>query len=146
MDFLQEAIKQAKIAGEKDEVPVGAVIVKNGEIIARAHNQVEELNDPTAHAEILAIKTACSQLGSKRIPGCELYTTLEPCPMCAGAILHARLKSITYAAKDFKWGADGSILSFIQSNTFNHHCASEFIPSHEYSESIKQFFKNKRNS
>jgi tRNA(adenine34) deaminase len=144
MLFLGEAIKQALIAAEKDEVPVGAVIVKDGKIIAKAYNQVETFKDSTAHAEILAIKQASEKLGNHRLIGCELYTTLEPCPMCAGAILHARLKSVVYAAKDFKWGSDGSILSILKENDFNHTCTTKFIPNENYVETLKAFFKNKR--
>ena len=142
--FLELAIEQAKIAEEYNEVPVGAVIVEKGEVIATTHNQVETLNDPTAHAELLAIKKACSLLGKKRLVNCELYTSLEPCPMCAGAILHARLKKVTYAAKDFKWGADGSILDFLKENQFNHSCQSTFLENKNYSNLLTAFFKKKR--
>ena len=107
--FLKEAINQAKIAFEQDEVPVGAVIVQKNSIISRAHNEKEQQNSISAHAEFLAIQRAIDYLGDWRLTGCVLYTTLEPCPMCAGAILHSRLDEVVYAAHDLKWGAAGTI-------------------------------------
>ena len=102
--FMQEALKQAKIAFENGEVPVGAVVVCNNRIIARAHNQVELLNDPTAHAEILAITAAAEALGSKYLEDCTMYVTLEPCVMCAGALNWAQIDTIYYGASDEKRG------------------------------------------
>jgi len=102
--YMQEALKQAQTALESDEVPVGAVVVSNNRIIARAHNQVELLNDPTAHAEILAITAAAEALGSKYLEGCAMYVTLEPCAMCAGALYWSQIDKIYYGASDEKRG------------------------------------------
>ncbi|MBE6666540.1 MAG: nucleoside deaminase [Ruminococcaceae bacterium] len=113
--FMREAIKQAKRAAAKGEVPVGAVIVRNGEIIARAYNTRETGKNALCHAEIKAIHKACRKLGGWRLPGCELYVTLEPCPMCAGAIVNARIETVYYGAYDQKAGAFGTLFDM---NTF----------------------------
>ena len=102
--FMKEALKEAQKAMQEDEVPVGAVIVANKKIIARAHNQVERLHDVSAHAEMIAVTAACNHMGSKHLEDCTLYITLEPCPMCAGAISHARLGKVIYGASDDKSG------------------------------------------
>jgi tRNA(adenine34) deaminase len=107
--YMREAIKQAKLAARKGEVPVGAVIVRDGEIIARAYNTRETGKNALCHAEIKAIHRACRKLGGWRLPGCELYVTLEPCPMCAGAIVNARIVSVYYGAYDKKAGAFGTL-------------------------------------
>lgn len=104
ISFMEEALKQAKLAFKKDEVPVGAIIVENGQIIATSHNQNISLSDPTAHAEILALRQASSLKNSHRLDGCDLYVTLEPCPMCAAAISLARIRRVYYAASDPKSG------------------------------------------
>src|SRR3990167_2013676 len=109
LHFMREAYKQAKLAEEKDEVPVGAVIIFENKIIAKAHNQVETLKDPTAHAEMIAITQACSTLNSKWLNECSMYVTLEPCSMCAGALVLARVKSLFFAAMDIKAGGCGSV-------------------------------------
>jgi tRNA(adenine34) deaminase len=119
--FMKKALEEAKLAFDKGEVPVGVVIVKDGEIIARAHNLKETLFDATAHAELLAIRQACEYLRNWRLVGCELYTTLEPCPMCAGAIVLARIKKLVYGASDPKTGACGSVINLFQNEQFNHH-------------------------
>lgn len=106
-EFMEKAIQKAKNSGP--DIPVGAVIVKDGEILAACHNEKEKLNDATAHAEILAIREASKKLKSWRLEGCELYVTLEPCPMCAGAILNARISRVVYGARDPKAGAMGSV-------------------------------------
>ncbi len=118
--FMKKALEEAKLAFDKGEVPVGVVIVKDGEIIARAHNLKETLFDATAHAELLAIRQACEYLRNWRLVGCELYTTLEPCPMCAGAIILARIKKLVYGASDPKTGACGSVINLFQNEQFNH--------------------------
>jgi len=118
--MMQEAIKQAKIAFDKDEVPVGAVVVYNKQIIARAHNQVESLKDPTAHAEMIAITQATNFLSSKWLQECQLYVTIEPCAMCAGALVLARIERLYYGAKDPKAGACGSVLNIINHDQLNH--------------------------
>lgn len=107
--YMREAIKQAKLAARKGEVPVGAVIVRNGEIISRAYNTRETGKNALCHAEIKAIHRACRKLGGWRLPGCELYVTLEPCPMCAGAIINSRIVSVYYGASDTKAGAFGTL-------------------------------------
>ena len=107
--WIKKAWMQAKVAAKKGEVPVGAVVVKDGRIIARAHNLRESAKDPTAHAEILAMRRAAKKLGGWRLSGCVLYVTMEPCPMCAGAILHARLDQVVYGASDPKGGAVDSV-------------------------------------
>lgn len=118
--FMGEALRQAMRAYETDEVPVGAVVVRNGRIIARAFNQVETLKDATAHAEMLAITQAEEAMGDWRLTACTLYVTKEPCPMCAGAIVHARLARVVFGASDAKAGAAGSVLNLLQFPKFNH--------------------------
>ena len=120
--FLGEALRQAQRAYAAGEVPVGAVIVRAGRIIARASNQVELLNDATAHAEMLALTQAQSAVGDWRLTDCTLYVTKEPCPMCAGAIVHTRLARVVFGASDAKAGAAGSALNLLQFPTLNHRC------------------------
>jgi tRNA(adenine34) deaminase len=109
--FMREAIKEAEIAASIGEVPIGAVVVRNGEIIARAHNERETGKDATRHAEIIAIERACAALHGWRLIGCDLYVTLEPCPMCAGATVNARIVRVIYGASDLRAGAFGSIFN-----------------------------------
>jgi tRNA(adenine34) deaminase len=118
--FLRAAIAEAEAAERDGEVPVGAVIVHSGEIIARGNNRVLRDSDPTAHAEIVAMRAAGAALGNYRLEDCTLYTTLEPCAMCAGAILHARIARLVYAASDPKAGACGSVLSVMNHPQLNH--------------------------
>ena len=120
--FMREALRQAVKAAEAEEVPVGAVIVREGRIIARAWNQVELLKDATAHAEMLAITQAEEAVGDWRLNDCTLYVTKEPCPMCAGAIVHARLGRVVFGASDVKAGAAGSVMNLLQFPTLNHRC------------------------
>ncbi len=120
--FMGEALRQAAKAYEASEVPVGAVVVREGLIIARAFNQVEMLKDATAHAEMLAVTQAEEAVGDWRLSNCTLYATKEPCPMCAGAIVHARLVRVVYGASDPKAGAAGSALNLLQFPTLNHRC------------------------
>src|SRR5712664_1091250 len=121
--FMGEALRQARKAEAQEEVPIGAVIVYQAGIIARAWNQVETLKDATAHAEMLAITQAESALGDWRLSGCTLYATKEPCPMCAGAIVHVRMARVVFGANDPKAGAAGSALNLLQFPTLNHRCA-----------------------
>ncbi|MBN2505084.1 MAG: nucleoside deaminase [Verrucomicrobia bacterium] len=121
--FMGEALRQATRAFQAGEVPVGAVVVHGGRILARAFNQVELLHDATAHAEMLAITQAESALGDWRLTGATLYATKEPCPMCAGAIVHARLARVVFGAPDPKAGAAGSALNLLQFPSLNHRCA-----------------------
>ena len=141
--YWNECIKEAKKAFAKDEVPVGCIIVKNDEIIAKAHNLKEKQKDTTAHAEILAIKKAQKKLNDWRLTDCIMYSSLEPCPMCAGAILHARLKKIIYGAVDPKWGAESKLQLFSKKH-FNHQIAYETHEITECSDLLKKFFKSKR--
>lgn len=106
--FMSEAIKEAELAAAKGEVPIGAVVVKGDEIIGRGHNQVEGLHDATAHAEMLAIHQAMAAINDWRLDGCELYTTLEPCAMCTGAMMLCRIEQLIYGAPDLKWGCAGT--------------------------------------
>ena len=143
--FMQEAIKQAKIAAKKNEVPVGAVIVHNNKIIAKAHNQVEILKDPTAHAEMIAITQAANFLSSKWLLDCSIYVTIEPCPMCAGALVLSRIKQLFFGASDPKTGGCGSVLNIIQNNQLNH-CIelNKGILEEESSRLLSSFFQEKR--
>lgn len=144
-ELMQEALLEAKIALQSNEMPVGCVISLNGEIIARAHNERETLRDPTAHAEILAIRRACSFLHSWRLDECDIYVTLEPCPMCAGAISQARLHSLTYGAYDNSYGCAGSVYRICEDPVFNHFCRSTGGLMQTESENlIGTFFKNRR--
>jgi tRNA(adenine34) deaminase len=143
--FMQEALKQAKAALEKDEVPVGAVIVKDNKAIAKAHNQVETLKDPTAHAEMIAITQATNFLSSKWLTDCTLYVTLEPCSMCSGALVLARIKRICFAAVDPKTGGCGSVVNIVQHKMLNHRIdVDSGVLAEESSEMLKVFFKEKR--
>jgi tRNA(adenine34) deaminase len=120
--FMGEALRQAARAYEAEEVPVGAVIVREGRVVARAFNQVELLKDATAHAEMLAITQAEEVAGDWRLNGCTLYATKEPCPMCAGAVVHVRLDRVVFGAGDLKAGAAGSVLNLLQFPSLNHRC------------------------
>ncbi|MCK5259857.1 MAG: tRNA adenosine(34) deaminase TadA [Candidatus Omnitrophica bacterium] len=142
---MREALKQAKIAADNDEVPVGAVIVHENQIIAKAHNQVEMLKDPTAHAEMIAITQAASALSCKWLYDCMMYVTIEPCSMCAGALVLARIKRIYYGAADPKTGACGSVTNTVQNNRLNHRIeVSAGLLEEECGGLISRFFKEKR--
>jgi len=119
--FMALALAQAQLAWDRGEVPVGAVVVKDGEVIATGFNQPISGHDPTAHAEIVALRAASEKLGNYRLPGCELYVTLEPCIMCSGAMMHARLARVIYAATDPKTGACGSVVNPFGEPSLNHH-------------------------
>ena len=138
--FMKEALKEAKKAFEEDDVPVGAVIVKEGKIIARAHNQKEAKKDTTHHAEIRAIQKASKKLGAWRLQDCEMYVTLEPCSMCAGAMIQARLKKVYIGTMDSKTGACGSVLNLLEDYPFNHHVEIEKGILQEECERILQDF------
>jgi len=143
--FMRTALAEAEKGFRKDEVPVGAVIVVDNKIVARAHNLRESLIDPTAHAEILAIKKAARKLGGWRLNKATLYTTLEPCPMCAGAIVHSRVKEVVFGADDPKAGACGSIMDIVSSKHLNHHVrVTSGVLKKECSEILKKFFKKLR--
>ena len=143
--FMKAALAEARKGFNEDEVPVGAVVVVEGKIVARAHNLRESLIDPTAHAEILAIKKAARKLGGWRLNRATLYTTLEPCPMCAGAIVHARVKELVYGADDPKAGACGSIMDVVSSKHLNHRVkVRSGVLKKESSEILKKFFRKLR--
>lgn len=143
--FMKAALKEAKKAYDKLEVPVGAVIVKDGKIIARAHNLKETKYDTTKHAEILAIQKASKKLNSWRLIDCEMYVTLEPCSMCAGALINSRIKKVYIGASDQKTGAVGSVFNLLEDYTFNHKVEYEKGILQDECESIlKEFFKELR--
>ena len=143
--FMKEALKEAKKAYNKLEVPVGAVIVKDGQIIARAHNLKETKYDTTKHAEILAIQKASKKLNSWRLIDCEMYVTLEPCAMCAGALINSRIKKVYIGASDKKTGAVGSVFNLLEDYTFNHKVEYEKgILKEECENMLKDFFKELR--
>lgn len=140
--YMKEALKQADKAYKKMEVPVGAVIVKNGKIISRAYNRKEEKKDSTKHAEMIAIKKASKKLGAWRLNDCEMYVTLEPCPMCAGAIVNARLKKIYIGTMDEKNGAVGSVNNILENYAQNYKVEAENgIMQEECEKKLKEFFK-----
>ncbi len=143
--FMREALEEAKKAFDLEEVPIGAVVVCDGRVIARGHNLREHLKDPTAHAEILAMRKAAEYLGGWRLHRCELYVTIEPCPMCAGAMVQARLKSVVFGAKDERAGCCGSVYNILQEPKFNHRVeiVSDVL-AEECRQLMSEFFKRKR--
>jgi len=142
--FIKEAIREAYKALKLNEVPVGAVIVKDNKIISRAFNLKEKLKDPTAHAEILAIKKACKVLNNWRLSGCSLYVTLEPCPMCASAIAQARISNLYIGTFDPTAGACGSVINIIENPYLNYKVNVNWLYSSECSRILTEFFKTKR--
>ncbi len=143
--YMKIAIKEAEKAFEKDEVPVGAIIVKDGKVIAKSHNQKETKTDTTKHAEIIAIQKASKKLKSWRLENCDMYVTLEPCTMCTGAIINARIKKVYYGAKDEKTGACGSVLNIPRDYPFNHIVEVESgILEDDCKNILQTFFKNLR--
>lgn len=144
--FMTLALEQAKTAAKKGEVPIGAVVIKDDKVIAAAHNMCEALNDPTAHAEILAIRDAAKELGDFRLTGAQLYVTLEPCPMCAGAAINARIGEIIFGAADPAKGALGSVTNMYSFDFPNRPTVYGGINEKECLELLKEFFKEKRKS
>lgn len=143
--YMREALKEAQRAFQEDEVPVGAVIVQEGKIIARGYNQIERLKDPTAHAEMLALTSATNYLKTKWLNGASLYVTIEPCSMCAGALVLSRVKNLYFGAKDPKTGACGSVLNIINHKKLNHRIKAQGgILGKECAALLKEFFKKKR--
>lgn len=144
-DFMRVALAEAWKAAEQGEVPVGAVVVYEGEIVATGFNQPIGLSDPSAHAEMLALRAAAQKLGNYRLPGCELFVTLEPCIMCAGAMMHARLARVVFAATDPKTGAGGSVINPFADRRLNHH--TELVGgvlAQEASQMLSDFFAERR--
>ena len=143
--WMRQALDQAHNAWALGEVPVGAVVVKDGQVIATGFNQPIGTHDPTAHAEIMALRAAASILGNYRLPGCELYVTLEPCAMCSGAMIHARLSRVVFGASDPKTGACGSIVNLFEQNQFNHHTQlTGGVMAQECGALLKDFFAERR--
>ncbi len=143
--WLDIAIAEAQKAENLGEVPVGAVLVSsNGQMIAKAHNQPISTDNPTAHAEIEVLKRAGKQMGNYRLPDTTLYVTLEPCPMCAGAIVHARVGRVVFAAKDLRAGACGTVFNLHNSADLNHRFQADFIERQDYVILLKNFFKKRR--
>ena len=143
--FMNEALKEAKKAYKKEEVPVGAVIVKDNKIIAKGHNLKEVKKNAIKHAEIVAIERACKKLGTWRLTNCELYVTLEPCAMCAGAVINSRINKVFIGTKDTKTGACGSVLNLFKDFKFNHNVDTENdILKDECEKILKEFFKKLR--
>ena len=144
-DWMLHALALAKQAEQQDEVPVGAVIVMDGRIIGEGSNAPILNNDATAHAEVQAIRAACNQQNNYRLPDSTLYVTLEPCSMCAGAIIHARIARVVIAAREPRAGAAGSVLNVLNNDNLNHRCVVEFgLCSEESSSLLKAFFKRRR--
>src|SRR5450432_279344 len=143
--FMGEALRQAAKAYEREEVPVGAVVVREGKIIARAFNQVELLKDATAHAEMLALTQAEAALGDWRLTDCDLFVTKEPCPMCAGALVHVRMRRVVFGCADPRGGAAGGLLNLLQNPSLNHQCdVTAGVLRDECAELLQSFFRAKR--
>ncbi|MDW7738635.1 MAG: tRNA adenosine(34) deaminase TadA [Bacillota bacterium] len=143
--YMSQAVDQAILAGRCGEVPIGAVIVQDGKILAADRNRREELNDATAHAEVLVIRQAGNMLAGWRLPGCTVYVTLEPCPMCAGALVLARIDRLVFGAHDPKGGAAGTLLNIVQDDRLNHTMeVTGGVMEEECSGLLKEFFREKR--
>lgn len=143
--WMDEALALARTALDYEEVPVGAVVVKDGVVIGRGFNTVILDQDPTAHAEIKALRAAAQHVGNYRLPGCELYVTLEPCPMCAGALVNARLKTVIFGARDPKAGAGGSLFQILKNPLLNHQCdILEGVGAEQSAQMLTDFFKARR--
>lgn len=143
--FMREALKEAQKAYDQEEVPIGAVVVLNGEIIGRGHNLREKEQDATLHAEIKAIRQANQHLGSWRLEDCELFVTLEPCPMCSGAMILARMKKVIFGAFDPKAGTAGTFMNLLQDSRFNHQVeVDQGVLEEECQEILRSFFKGLR--
>lgn len=142
---METALGEARAAADRGETPVGAVVIRDGEIIAQAGNRTRELKDPTAHAEVLAIRMACERVGSERLPGCDLWVTLEPCPLCAAAISFARIRRLYFGAEDLKGGAVTSGVRLYDQPTC-HHAPEVYtgFGERESAELLKAFFKARR--
>jgi tRNA(adenine34) deaminase len=143
--FMREALRQAQKAYEADEVPVGAIVVRAGKIIARAWNQVELLKDATAHAEMLALTQAEAAVGDWRLTDCDLYVTKEPCVMCAGAVVHVRMRRVVFGCADLRSGGAGGIINLLQHPALNHHCdITSGVLENECAAILQAFFREKR--
>ncbi|HEX9671844.1 MAG TPA: tRNA adenosine(34) deaminase TadA [Burkholderiales bacterium] len=144
-EFMREALALAKLAAEAGEVPVGAVLVREGAVVGRGYNRPVTGRDPTAHAEVMALRDAAEQIGNYRLGECQLYVTLEPCAMCAGAIMHARVSRVVYGAADPKSGACGSVVDLFAENRLNHHATvTGGVMAEEAAKLLKEFFGARR--
>jgi tRNA(adenine34) deaminase len=145
-EYMKAALTEAEKAQKKGEVPIGALLVfDNKDVLAAAHNQAITLNDPTAHAEILALREAAHKIGNYRLLNTTLYVTVEPCPMCMGAIIHARVARVVFGTRDSRWGACGSLYNFVKDNRFNHRPKIiEGICAEECKKLMQDFFSSKR--
>ena len=143
--YMRQAVKEAEKAFQTDEVPVGAVVVHKGKLVARAYNQTKLLKDPTAHAEMIAITQACEALGSQHLPDTTIYVTLEPCPMCVGAMILARISRLVFGAREKKTGACGSVVHLLADAKWNHKFRiEEGLLEFESAALLQEFFKKKR--
>ena len=143
--YMREALEEAKVAYQENEVPIGAVLVCNGEIVARNHNRKEATNDATSHAELLCIQEASQKLGSWHLGDCVLYTTVEPCAMCSGAIINARIPTVIYAAPGIKFGTHLSVVNILDSKKFNHNVnVTGGVLEEESATLLKAFFQERR--
>ena len=144
MDFLKLALSEAERALKEGEVPVGCVVVRRGEVVSTAHNMTETLKDPTAHAEILAIRSASSKLRSSRLEGCEVYVTLEPCVMCAYALVLSKVERVVFGALDEKHGGVLTLYNLLDDPRTNHRVRWVYEPTEECSELLREFFRGRR--
>src|SRR5512132_1073872 len=143
--FMREALRMASKGAQSGEVPIGAVVVREGKIIARAHNQVELLKDATAHAEMLALTQAEAAVGDWRLPDCDLYVTKEPCAMCAGAVVHTRIRRVIFGCADLSAGAAGSVMNLLQMQSLNHRCEiMSGVLQTECAAILQEFFRKRR--
>lgn len=143
--FMEEALRLAEEARKEGEVPVGAVVVKDGAVIGRGYNHPISAHDPSAHAEIMALRDAARTIGNYRLPGCTLYVTMEPCAMCTGAIFHARIARVVYGAREYKTGAAGSVVDLFAEPRLNHHAVIEGgLLETECAAAVSSFFETKR--
>ena len=146
-NWMRRALYLAQCAYQKDEVPIGAVVVLDGRIIGEGYNLTMSNCDPSAHAEIIALRSAAAAINNHRLPGARMYVTIEPCAMCAGAVIQSRLDTVIFGATDSKAGAAGSVLNVLQNNTLNHQCeVVGDILSDECAQLVQEFFKAKRKS
>jgi tRNA(adenine34) deaminase len=146
LSFMAIALELAAHADRAGEVPVGAIVVRNGEILGRGHNGTISHNDPTAHAEVIALREAAQRIGNYRLADCDLFVTLEPCVMCAGAIMHARVRRVIYGAPDPKTGACGSVVNLFDEVRLNHHAiVTGGVLAEECGQRLKEFFARRRN-
>ena len=144
-ELMREALQLARQAQDAGEVPVGAIVVRGGEVVGRGYNQPISSHDPTAHAEVVALRDAAKRLANYRLAGCELYVILEPCAMCVGAILHARLARLIYGARDPKTGACGSVTNLLAEPSLNHHTAAvSGVLADEAADLLRAFFEGRR--